>query len=98
MAKYTRWSPLLVIMMSKELKAEFFADDEEDFDAGWDLFETVHPDKAEALYLLLAPKLKEIEEYMEYQRVMQVFLARGEEGKRDAAMATVNYRAKQLNW
>lgn len=98
MAKYTRWSPLLVIMMSKELKAEFFADDEEDTDAGWDLFETIHPDKAEDLYNLLAPKLTEIEEYMEYQRVMQVFLAKGKEGERDAAMLTVNYRAKQLNW
>lgn len=48
MSKNTRYSHLLFHVMSPELREEFFTNDEENFDAGWDLFETLHPEKAGA--------------------------------------------------
>lgn len=96
MAKYTRWSPLLVIMMSKELKEEFFADNEEATDEGWDLFETLYPEKAEALYEVLKPRLKEIEEYMDYQRRLQDLMQKGK--GEEATKLTINYRASKMTW
>ncbi|MFP8823467.1 hypothetical protein, partial [Enterobacter cloacae] len=68
MGKYTRYSSLLVHAMSPELREEFFSEGEEDTDAGWNLFETLYPEKADILMEVLQPKLEEVIKDLQFSR------------------------------
>lgn len=99
MGKYTRWSPLLVAAMSDELREKFFSGDEdEDIDAGWDLFEATHPDQAEILYEVLTPHLEAVKKEFTFLREYNRLLSLGEKGSLPAARLKIMHEASKLNW
>ena len=96
MSKNTRYSHLLFHIMPPELREQFFTDDEENFDAGWDLFETLHPEKAEVLVSSLEPHLEYVIKELKFQRDHKILL-----GKRDyfgAARLAIRHRDDKLDW
>lgn len=96
MSENTRYSQLLVHVMSPELRDEFFGDDEVDTDNGWDLFETLHPEKAEILVGILKPMLDEVMKDLKFKRDYNILLGKGDE--LGAARLRVCYQASKLNW
>lgn len=96
MSKNTRYSQLLVHLMSPELREEFFTDKEDNFDAGWDLFETLHPEKAGVLVSLLEPHIKYVIKELKFQRDHNILLGNGDE--LGAARLKICHRADKLNW
>lgn len=96
MSELTRWSPLLVHIMKPELKEEFFGEDEQDTDAGWDLFETLYPEEAKTLFEVLSPMLEGIKEEMRHRR--DVNAARGAGDERKATMLEIIHRTNKLDW
>lgn len=99
MGKYTRWAPLLVQAMSDELRNKFFSEEEdEDVDAGWDLFEAAHPDEAEILYKVLVPHLEEVKKEFIFRREYNRLLSLGQEGSLAAARLKVTHKVSKLNW
>lgn len=96
MSKNTRYSHLLFHIMPPELREEFFTDDEENFDAGWGLFETLHPEKAEVLVSLLEPHLEYMIKELKFQRDHKILLDNGDE--LGAARLAICHRADKLDW
>lgn len=96
MSELTRWSPLLVHIMKPELKEEFFGEDEQDTDAGWDLFETLYPEEAKTLFEVLSPMLEGIKEEMRHRRDVNAAREAGDERK--ATMLEIIHRANKLDW
>lgn len=96
MGKYTRYSNLLVHVMSPELREEFFGEDEEDTDNGWDLFETLHPDMAETLMEVLQPLLDDVVSELKFKRDHNKLLGEGDE--LGAARLSICHRANKLDW
>ncbi|UTC25400.1 hypothetical protein P7_210 [Pectobacterium phage vB_PcaM_P7_Pc] len=96
MSKNTRYSHLLFHIMSPELREQFFTDDEENFDAGWDLFETLHPEKAEVLVSLLEPHLEYVIKELKFQRDHNILLGKGDE--LGAARLAIRHHADKLDW
>lgn len=96
MGKYTRYSGLLVNVMSKELRDEFFTECETDFDAGWDLFESLYPEKAEALMEILSPMLETIISDLAFRRDYDKLLGAGDEIA--AARLKICHRANKIEW
>lgn len=96
MGKYTRYSSLLVHVMSPELREEFFGEDEDNTDAGWDLFETLHPDKADTLMEVLQPMLDDTIKELQYKRDYNILLGKGDE--LGAARLAIYHRASKLDW
>lgn len=96
MGKYTRYSNLLVHVMSPKLRDEFFGDDEADTDNGWDLFETLHPDMAETLMEILQPLLDDVVSELKFKREHNKLLGEGNE--LGAARLLICHRANKLDW
>ncbi|QQG33488.1 hypothetical protein [Pectobacterium phage PcCB7V] len=96
MSKNTRYSHLLFHIMSPELREQFFTDDEENFDAGWDLFETLYPEKAEVLVSLLEPHLEYVIKELKFQRDHNILLGKGDE--LGAARLAISHHADKLDW
>lgn len=96
MGKYTRYSNLLVHVMSPELRAEFFGDDETDTDGGWDLFETLHPEKAEMLMEVLQPMLDDTIKELQFRRDYNTLLGQGKQT--EATRLMICHRASKINW
>ena len=96
MGKNTRYSQLLVHLMSPELREEFFTDKEDNFDAGWDLFETLPPEKAETLATLLRPHLEYVVKELKFWRDYNTLLGNGNE--LGAARLKIYHRADKLDW
>lgn len=96
MGKYTRYSSLLVHAMSPELREKFFLDGEEDTDAGWDLFETLYPEKADALMEVLQPLLDDTIKELLFRRDYDTLLGQGKQT--EATRLLICHRADKLNW
>lgn len=96
MGKNTRYSELLFHIMSPELRAEFFAEDEENKDDGWDLFETIHPEKAEVLVDLLQPHLAYVIKELQFKRDYDALLSKGD--NTGAARLRVMHSASKLDF
>lgn len=96
MGKYTRYSSLLVHAMSPELREEFFSEGEQDTDAGWDLFETLYPEKADALMEVLQPMLDDTIKELLFRRDYDTLLGQGKET--EATRLMICHRASKINW
>lgn len=96
MGKYTRYSSLLVHVMSPELREEFFGEDLEDTDAGWDLFETVYPEDADILMGVLEPLLEGVKKELKFRRDHNTLVGKGDE--LGAARLQICHRASKLDW
>lgn len=96
MGKYTRYSNLLVNVMSEELREKFFSEDDEDTDAGWDLFETLHPDDAESLMEVLRPLLEDVVSELKFRRDHNKLLGEGDEVA--AVRLSICHQASKLKW
>lgn len=96
MGKYTRYSSLLIHAMSPELREEFFSEGEQDTDAGWDLFETLYPEKADALMEVLQPMLDDTIKELLFRRDYDTLLGQGKET--EATRLMICHRASKINW
>lgn len=96
MGKYTRYSSLLVHAMSPELREEFFSEGEQDTDAGWDLFETLYPEKADALMEVLQPMLDDTIKELLFRRDYDTLLGQGKQT--EATRLMICHRASKINW
>jgi len=96
MGKYTRYSSLLIHAMSPELREEFFSEGEQDTDAGWDLFETLYPEKADALMEVLQPLLDDTIKELLFRRDYDTLLGQGKQT--EATRLMICHRASKINW
>lgn len=96
MGKYTRYSSLLIHAMSPGLREEFFSEGEQDTDAGWDLFETLYPEKADALMEVLQPMLDDTIKELLFRRDYDTLLGQGKET--EATRLMICHRASKINW
>lgn len=96
MGKYTRYSSLLIHAMPPELREEFFSEGEQDTDAGWDLFETLYPEKADALMEVLQPLLDDTIKELLFRRDYDTLLGQGKQT--EATRLMICHRASKINW
>lgn len=96
MGKYTRYSSLLIHAMSPELREEFFSEGEQDTDDGWDLFETLYPEKADALMEVLQPLLDDTIKELLFRRDYDTLLGQGKQT--EATRLMICHRASKINW
>lgn len=97
MSEKTRYSELLYHVMPDNLRNEFFSGTPgENIDAGWDLFETLHPDTANKLFEVLEPLLEGIKVDLKFKRDHDALLASGDE--LGAARLSIYHKASKLNW
>lgn len=97
MSDKTRYSTLLFHVLSPELRDEFFDEDETaDPDQGWDLFETLYPEKAEAAMEVLQPMLDDVVKELQFRRDYNILLGKGDDLA--AARLAICHRASKLDW
>ena len=97
MGENTRYSKLLYHVLSPELREEFFAEDESaDTDAGWDLFETLYPEKAEIAMEVLQPMLDDVIKELQFKRDYNILLSKGDDF--GAAHLAIYHRVSKLEW
>lgn len=95
MSEKTRYSKLLYHVLSPELREEFFAEDESvNTDAGWDLFETLYPEKAEIAMEVLQPMLDDVIKELQFKRDYNILLSKGDD--LGAARLAIYHRASKL--